>query len=180
MKIFKYTMMLLTIILIVTFGCKGKTEQIEETLPMDTEAVDSVNTEIVKAEIPAQEVKAQEPKQEAAKIKETPKPAEPLEQKKESYKVTFMEIGSVNCIPCRMMQPIMKEIAEDYKGIVKVEFYDLMEPDGRAIGQRYGIRVMPTQVFLDANGREFFRHEGFYPKVELAKMLDDYLARLPK
>ena len=50
-------------------------------------------------------------------------------------------------------------------------FHDLYKD--REIGQKYNIRVMPTQIFLDMNGREFFRHEGFYPQAEIEKMLAD-------
>ncbi len=83
--------------------------------------------------------------------------------------VTFIELGAKTCIPCKMMQPIMKEITDEYQGLVKVVFYDLN--DNRQAGQKYGVRVMPTQVFLDAEGKEFFRHEGFYPKADIQKML---------
>ncbi len=38
------------------------------------------------------------------------------------------------------------------------------------MGKQYGIRVMPTQVFFDATGKERFRHEGFISK-------DDILAK---
>ncbi len=82
---------------------------------------------------------------------------------------TFLELGSKTCIPCKMMQPILKEVSDEYQGLVKVEFHDLGED--RQIGQKYSIRVMPTQVFLDADGKEFFRHEGFYPREEIEKML---------
>lgn len=82
---------------------------------------------------------------------------------------TFLELGSKTCIPCKMMQPILKEISDEYQGLVNVKFHDLGED--RQIGQKYNIRVMPTQVFLDAEGREFFRHEGFYPKEDIEKML---------
>jgi len=34
----------------------------------------------------------------------------------DEIKVTFVELGSVGCIPCDKMQPIMKEIEEEYKG----------------------------------------------------------------
>ncbi|HBE00976.1 MAG: hypothetical protein A2096_17060 [Spirochaetes bacterium GWF1_41_5] len=88
------------------------------------------------------------------------------------YQVTFVELGSVNCIPCKMMQPIMKEIEEQYKGKVKVVFYDVWTPEGRKLAEPYKIRVIPTQVFLDKNGREYFRHEGFFPKDELIKALE--------
>ncbi len=37
---------------------------------------------------------------------------------------------------------------------------------------KYKIRVIPTQVFLDQDGKEFFRHEGFFPKEELMKIVD--------
>lgn len=88
-----------------------------------------------------------------------------------NYKVTFIELGSVNCIPCRMMQPIMKEIEEKYGDQVKVIFYDVWTPDGRKYGVQYGIRVIPTQVFLDENGNEFYRHEGFLPKERILEIL---------
>jgi len=90
---------------------------------------------------------------------------------KTELKVTFVEIGSVNCIPCKMMQPIMRAVEEEYKGQVKVVFYDVWTPEGRPFGEIYRIRVIPTQVFLDRDGREYYRHEGFFPKEELVKVL---------
>ena len=98
-------------------------------------------------------------------------PAEPVKPKEITPLVTFIELGAESCIPCRMMQPVMKEISGEYKGTVKVIFIDLYKDKEAA--QKYGVRVMPTQVFLDAQGREFFRHEGFYPKAEIEKMLAD-------
>ena len=46
-----------------------------------------------------------------------------------SAKVTFVELGSVNCIPCKQMQPIMKSIEEKYGDQVKVIFYDVWKED---------------------------------------------------
>jgi len=94
-----------------------------------------------------------------------------IQESAKKIKVTFVELGSVGCIPCKMMQPIMKEIEEEYKGQVKVVFYDVWTEEGRPYAEKYGIRVIPTQVFLDENGVEFFRHEGFFPKEELVKIL---------
>jgi len=88
-------------------------------------------------------------------------------------KVTFVELGSVNCIPCKQMQPIMKSIEEKYGEQVKVTFYDVWKDDQKKYAQQYGIKLIPTQVFLDENGKEFFRHEGFYPEAEIDKLLQD-------
>jgi thioredoxin 1 len=85
--------------------------------------------------------------------------------------VTFVEIGSVNCIPCKAMQPIMKAIEEEYKGQVKIVFHDVWTPKGKADAAKYNIRVIPTQVFLDKNGKEYFRHEGFYPKDDVVSVI---------
>ena len=39
------------------------------------------------------------------------------------------------------------------------------------MAEKYKIRVIPTQVFLDKNGKEFFRHEGYFPFEEIEKKL---------
>jgi thioredoxin 1 len=94
------------------------------------------------------------------------------QQKQQSkIKVTFIELGSVNCIPCKAMQPIMEDIKKEYIGQVEVVFYDVWTAAGRPFGEKYQIRVIPTQVFLDKDGKEYFRHVGFFPKEELVKVL---------
>lgn len=91
--------------------------------------------------------------------------------KTDEIKVTFVELGSVKCIPCKQMQPIMKEIEEEYKGQVKVIFYDVWTAEGKPYIKEFGIRAIPTQVFLDKDGNEYFRHLGFFAKDELVKIL---------
>jgi thioredoxin 1 len=95
----------------------------------------------------------------------------PSDKKDAAPIVTFVEIGSVKCIPCKKMQPIMKEIEQEYAGKVKVVFYDVWTDAGKPYGKKYGIRVIPTQVFLDKDGKEYYRHEGYFPKEELVKVL---------
>jgi thioredoxin 1 len=85
-------------------------------------------------------------------------------------KVTFVELGSVNCVPCKMMQPVMKAIEKKYGEQVKVVFYDVWRQEQKHYAQVYKIKLIPTQVFLDENGKEFHRHEGFYPEVEIDKL----------
>ena len=87
------------------------------------------------------------------------------------YKVTFMELGSVRCIPCQKMQGVMKSIEKKYANQVNVIFYDVWTPEGKPFGEKYGIEQIPTQIFLDENGKEFSRHVGYFPEEELVKVL---------
>lgn len=86
-------------------------------------------------------------------------------------KVTFIELGSVNCVPCKMMQPVMKAIEEKYGQQIEVVFYDVWKQEQKKYAQEYKIKLIPTQVFLDENGKEFHRHQGFYPEAEIDKIL---------
>lgn len=86
-------------------------------------------------------------------------------------KVTFIELGSVNCIPCIQMQSVMKSIEKKYGDQVKIIFYDVWKKEQKQYAKKYSIKLIPTQVFLDENGKEFHRHEGFYPEKEIEKIL---------
>ncbi len=101
----------------------------------------------------------------------TNKSATPSNTKSEKPFVTFVELGSVKCIPCRQMQPVMKAIEQKYGDQVKVVFHDVWTDEGSSQAEVYKIKLIPTQVFLDAKGKEFFRHEGFYPEAEIDKLL---------
>jgi thioredoxin 1 len=85
------------------------------------------------------------------------------------YQVTFLELGADRCIPCKKMQPIMKEIAAMFPDRVQVVFYDVWKD--RRPGEAYGVRIIPTQVFLDQEGREIARHVGLFPKEEILEFL---------
>ena len=89
----------------------------------------------------------------------------------QKYKVTFIELGSVRCIPCQQMQPVMKAIETKYGKEVKVDFHDVWTEAGKPFGVKYGIEAIPTQIFLDETGKEYYRHVGFFPEEELVKIL---------
>lgn len=88
-----------------------------------------------------------------------------------AHRVTFVELGSVRCIPCKMMQPILAEIEKEYGSQVKVVFHDVWTREGQPFAAKYRVQAIPTQVFLDQEGREFFRHVGFFPKEEIVRIL---------
>jgi thioredoxin 1 len=86
-------------------------------------------------------------------------------------KVTFIELGSVRCIPCQKMQAVMKSVEKNYGKQVRIIFYDVWTLEGKPFAEVYKINAIPTQVFLDEKGKEYFRHEGYFPEEELVKVL---------
>ena len=86
-------------------------------------------------------------------------------------KLTFIELGSVSCIPCKKMQPIMKSLEKKYGWQLKIIFYDVWKSDHKDKAKKYGIRLIPTQIFLDEYGKEIHRHEGFYPEDDIDEFL---------
>ena len=89
-----------------------------------------------------------------------------------AYKVTFIELGSVRCIPCQKMELVLESIRKKYPKDVNVVFHDVWTEAGKPYATKYKIKSIPTQVFLDENGKEFFRHEGFFAEEELIKVLE--------
>ena len=77
----------------------------------------------------------------------------------------LLDLGSITCIPCKKMEPILASLKERYAGRFDVEFIDIRKDRDAAI--KHGIRLIPTQIFFDAEGRELFRHEGFYGKEDI-------------
>jgi thioredoxin 1 len=75
-----------------------------------------------------------------------------------------------------MMQPTLQYVRENYADRVNVVFHDVWKPDGRAPAAERRIRVIPTQIFLDANGNEFYRNEGFLPKEDVVKIIEARLS----
>jgi thioredoxin 1 len=74
----------------------------------------------------------------------------------------LVDLGKGTCIPCKKMKPILDELTIEYQGRAIVKVIDLRyEP--RAARQ-YKIRLIPTQIFYDADGNEVYRHEGFMDK----------------
>lgn len=77
----------------------------------------------------------------------------------------LVDLGATSCVPCRMMAPILEDLERDYAGRFEVRFIDVWQtPEA---GEPFRIRAIPTQIFFDGEGRELFRHEGFYSRAEI-------------
>lgn len=77
----------------------------------------------------------------------------------------MVDLGAGKCIPCKMMKPILDDLQANYADRFTTVFIDVWEnPDE---GKKYGIDMIPTQIFYDAEGKERFRHVGFYGKEDI-------------
>ena len=72
------------------------------------------------------------------------------------------------CGPCRMVGPIVSELAEEYDGKVKVGKVDVDEQP--ELAERFMVQSIPTLVYIK-NGEEAARQVGFVPKEKLKEML---------
>lgn len=75
------------------------------------------------------------------------------------------------------MREVIRRLEQKYPEELKIVFYDVWTEDGRPAADQYGIRVIPTQVFLDEDGKEFFRHEGYPGFDEAQTIMQERLAR---
>jgi len=85
-----------------------------------------------------------------------------VDKARHSGKPSLVDFGASGCRPCDMMAPILEELKKEYTGIANVEFVDVREH--QILGARYGVSSIPVQVFFDKDGKEFYRHVGFFPK----------------
>jgi thioredoxin 1 len=83
------------------------------------------------------------------------------------YQVTFLEFGAKGCSACKRMEGVMDEIRTNYPNRVNVVFVNIMLPANQQLMKYYGIAAIPTQVLLNKEGKEFFRHTGYYSAEEL-------------
>lgn len=88
----------------------------------------------------------------------------------------LVDLGSDKCIPCKKMAPILESLSEEYRGSLVIEFIDVWkDPDA---GKPFEIRVIPTQIFIDASGQERFRHEGFMAKEAILEKWEELGVKL--
>lgn len=78
---------------------------------------------------------------------------------------TLVDLGATTCVPCKMMEPVLEKVKKKYAGKAAVIFIDVRKHYEQV--KRFGIRAIPTQVFYDRDGREIFRHVGFYSEKDI-------------
>lgn len=80
-------------------------------------------------------------------------------------KATLADFAGTDCVPCKLMKPMLEELAKEYRGkvnVVIVEYYHNLN-----LADKYAVSSIPTQILFDAQGKELMRHEGFWSKEEM-------------
>jgi thiol-disulfide isomerase/thioredoxin len=93
----------------------------------------------------------------------------PVDKARTSEKPSLVDFGSTDCMPCKMMAPILETLRKKYKGKLNVLFVHVQEEP--ILAARYGVQSIPVQVFFDRSGTEVYRHVGFLPQNEIEKQL---------
>ena len=78
----------------------------------------------------------------------------------------MLEFGRGWCIPCKYMKPILEDMSKAYTGKALVMTVDM--DANKDLVRDFKIRMMPTQVFLTPDGKEFFRNEGTLEREQIA------------
>ncbi len=86
-----------------------------------------------------------------------------------SGKPSVVDFGSKGCRPCDMLTPILDTLRTKYEGKANVVFVSVREEP--ILAARYGIQSIPVQIFFDKQGKEVFRHVGFYPQEAIEKQM---------
>ncbi len=83
--------------------------------------------------------------------------------------VTMIDLGATECVPCKMMAPILEKLEAAYRDRAVIAFIDVWKHRDQA--PRFGIRAIPTQVFFDTDGKEVYRHQGFMSEDAIVEQL---------
>jgi len=93
----------------------------------------------------------------------------PVDKARSSGKPSLVDFGSTGCRPCDMLAPILETLKKKYADKLNVLFIHVGQE--QILAARYGIQTIPMQFFYDKDGKEVFRHVGFWPQAEIEKKL---------
>jgi thioredoxin 1 len=99
----------------------------------------------------------------------------PVDKARTSGRPSLVDFGASGCRPCDMMAPILNDIKKKYEGKLNVIFVHVREE--QILTTRYGIQGIPMQIFFDKDGKEVFRHTGFFSQKEIEKKLRELEVR---
>jgi len=88
-----------------------------------------------------------------------------------SGKPVLVDFGANNCVPCRQIRPILKEIAQEYSDKAHVLIIDVYKY--QELAREYRVQLIPTLIFFNSSGKEVFRHLGAWDKASIINKLKE-------
>ena len=95
----------------------------------------------------------------------------PLEEALANGKPTLAEFGGTNCVPCKSMWPILNELAKEFEGNLNIVIVDVAKY--KDLADKYGVRMIPMQLYFDAERQIITHHLGAVTKEEIYVQLDN-------
>ncbi len=88
-----------------------------------------------------------------------------------SGKPLLVDFGANNCVPCRQLRPILKDLAKEQSGKAEILIIDVYK--FKSLAAEHKIQVVPTLIFFDKTGKEVYRHMGAWDKDSIVKKLTE-------
>ena len=79
----------------------------------------------------------------------------------------MVDFWSPTCPPCRAMMPMLEELHTEYDHAFELVKIDVSKQENQAISIQNQIQYIPTQIFYDENGKQLFRHTGYFSKDQI-------------
>ena len=99
------------------------------------------------------------------KAKEEPTKASAVTSSEKLPKM--VDFWSPTCPPCRAMMPFLEELHVEYAHAFELEKVDVSQAENQQRSRENQIQYIPTQIFYDENGKQLFRHTGFFSKQQI-------------
>jgi len=95
-----------------------------------------------------------------------------VEQSIGKGKPYFLELGSDSCYSCKVMGELLYKVSQKHP---EYNIYFINVKKERDVALQLEIRMIPTQIIYDKNGKEVYRHIGLLREAELADLFKKYL-----
>ena len=95
--------------------------------------------------------------------------------KSKYFELSLIEFGGYGCKPCMKMDTVLADLGKIYGEKLNIKIIRVTEKEGRKTAKYFLVNEIPTQIIIDKNGIEIFRHTGFLSKDELVKLLNKHI-----
>ncbi len=92
-----------------------------------------------------------------------------------AFQMSLIEFGGQGCRPCMRMDTVLEKLSLQYGSKLNIHVVRLSDRANRKIAKYFDVQMIPTQLLMDKQGLEVFRHTGFLSKDDLQKEIDKYM-----